>query len=256
MVVCWRPPFRQKPSFRPGLEDLRMDVAFAADGARVAQPFGDLVDDAVHDPLLLRLAFSGPSAQTATRHGWCRPGTEMLRAEVVAGRVADVAVDIVGGTGRLLPSSSRYWNSFWPGRSLRQQPRVYDPRRCGDRRASTSIPCRICPLKAKRRLDPLMFDMAIAQRGQSKTLVIAGIGGIADADHGVCRAARRPRPPRAPKGSAVTAQIGIDRSRRSGKFSAKATRLEYLAPSRTLAHWADGSDYCPRPRWSLPVAWI
>ncbi len=84
--------------------------------------------------------------------------------------------------------------------------------------------------EAQRRAVDL--DVPVAQRGQAEALVVAGIGCVADADHGVveqpddrgdrpARAAARgvagPRPPRA-------------RSR--GSASAKATRLEYFTSSR------------------------
>src|SRR2546423_14459698 len=74
-----------------------MDVARARDRARVPEAAGDLVDrgDDVPPALSLAVERAGPR-ERARREDGARPGTEVLRREVVSRDLAEVRVHVVG----------------------------------------------------------------------------------------------------------------------------------------------------------------
>ncbi len=82
--------------------------------------------------------------------------------------------------------------------------------------------------------------MAVAQRGQPKALVVAGVGGIADPDHGVVE-----QPDHGSNDAllrqAVTTQIGIDLAPNLGQAFGKSDQarkfgaVAFLRPLRMVA---------------------
>ena len=81
-----------------GVEDCRMDVALAADGAGVAEPEGDGFDR--RDDVLLGLRFRVELAELLEGLGGqdrSGPGPEVLGGELLAEHLAQVGVDVLGG---------------------------------------------------------------------------------------------------------------------------------------------------------------
>ncbi len=84
-------------AFEIGADNVRMDIALAADAGRIAQPLRDALDGGDDIFLRLTLAVGGfEGLQGRGRQHGAGPGAKVLGGEGLAGDIAQVAVDVAG----------------------------------------------------------------------------------------------------------------------------------------------------------------
>ena len=156
-----------------------MDVVLLADGARVAEAFGDGVEGADH--VAVRLALGGRYAHRAQLgRGQHRagPGAEVLGGDVAAGHFAQVGVDVVGADRLPLPVRILELEELFPGQVLAllddaRQPLV------GDRQVVFHAAL-AAEGKAQHRARDL--HVPVAQRSQPERPVLPRVFVVADPD--------------------------------------------------------------------------
>ena len=181
------------------------------------------------------------------------PGAEILGGDVLAADLAQVGVDVRRGRRRAARrSSSRYWNSSWPGRSWQALDR---PWRRADRGTLSFQTLPLLPRNLKRSAEPSTSTWRFAQGGQAEALVVRARIRRCRRGSGWFPAGGRPSP--APSRGAGRAAPGARRPCRGSPAGCR--RRPHVVVLRALAHLAparrDSGTACG-PCASRPVAWM
>ncbi len=235
------------------LDDARVDVGGPADGGGVAEVLGDLPDHAGHGPAAAGGRGSrdrGDGQADRRQHGRV-PGPEVLGADVQAGQVLEVLVDV--RAVELVPAPLL----------------VVGEQRVAFGRAGPQLPDDPAELRIGHRLDPLVAalgrvvehdlaageaDVLPAQRGQPEGAVVLRVALPADPEEAQVEQAERGREDPLP-GQAAAVELGGDDLAGVGQRGGEVEDVVVLGlvpllpPARVV-------EVLPRRAASNPTAWM
>src|SRR6202171_566319 len=206
----------------------RVDVVFAADRARIAEPVRDRVDGAKHVALRLPPGLRRPDRAKLLggEHG-AGPGAEIFRGDVAASGLAQVGIHVVRGDRLALASGVQVLEQLLSRKVLALLHDAREPP-VGDRHLVADA-----ALATEREAQPRAVDLDVpaAQGGEPERAVLAGVLVIANADERLGEQGHDRRQD-LPPGQVASAQVAFHPLANVGKDLAE---LEHAAELRLVA---------------------